>query len=105
RGDIFGGNVAAALASAAPLEKIVGEEADMSLDVVGTNALHGGDGRRGKVRTEVLFGARLYWFFLRRHSLHRHCGDWEQNGGEHGNSANQQAGHPEALVVTEYSRI
>ena len=69
RRDIFGGNVAPTLAGAASFEKIVGEEANMGLDVVGTNALHGGDGGRGKVRTEAGFSARLYRLFLRRPSL------------------------------------
>src|SRR2546429_3125286 len=71
----------------------------MGLDVVGTNALHGGDGGRGKVRSEVLFGAGFGWLFLRRHG-----GDREQNG-EHGNSVNIQEGPLEAIVVKEYSRI
>ena len=69
RRDVFGGNVASTLAGAAPFEKVVGEEANMGLDVIRTNALHSGDGRRGKVRAEAGFNARFYWLVLRRHFL------------------------------------
>src|SRR5208282_1128471 len=86
-GDVFGGNVAAALAGASSLKQIVGEEADMGLDAVGTNALQCGDGGRGKVRAEARFSARFRRLLLRRES-----GDQQQPNREYG-SAHQHAEH------------
>jgi hypothetical protein len=54
-GNVFGGDVATALAGAAPFEKIVREEADLLFDVFRTNVLHGSDSGGREVRSAAGF--------------------------------------------------
>ncbi len=48
-GDVFGGKVASALASAAAFEKVERERADVGANMFGVNFFEGGNGRGGKV--------------------------------------------------------
>ena len=90
RGDVLRGNVASALAGAASFEKIVRKKPDMGLDVVGTNALHGVDGHRRKMRAEAGFGARFYRLVLRAKRKSKSSG---QQRDDERNSPTQHAGH------------
>ena len=101
RRDVFGGNVASALAGAAAFEKIVGEEANVSLDVVGANALHGGDGGRGQGASRSAFRRAV--------SAVLPCADSgeriEKRTAASTAILRMSSGRLEALVVKEYPEL